>query len=202
MGIKEKMMDNMMGKMSTQEKKDMMDKMMENFFSSMTEDEKKEMMNSMMPKMMEQMMGSGSESSGDGMMNMMQSMMSGNGSMMNMMGSMMENQDSMKGMMDHSSSKSNESISTGFNPMEMCKKMMSTISQSNEIATYATPEVRQLFEDWVLQVDEEILGYIKDTASVDPDQIAEHLKISKNSVIYFLTRLAQKDKLKIKIDNL
>jgi hypothetical protein len=71
MDLKEKMMESMMGKMSTEEKKEMMESMMEKFFKNMTEDEKKEMMQSMMPKMMGQMMGGG------GMMGMMSSMMGG-----------------------------------------------------------------------------------------------------------------------------
>ena len=153
MGFKEKMMENMMGKISSEEKQ--------------------EMMNSMMPKMMENMM------CGDGPSSVRKN------SMMDMMGSMMED----KG----------ETGETGFNSMDMCKKMMSTISQSSEIATFATPEVRQLFEEWVQQVDEEIMNLIQKNDSISPDKIAQELKISKNSVIYFLSRLAQKGKISLDI---
>lgn len=89
---------------------------------------------------------------------------------------------------------------SGFNPMELMQKMMAAMTQTSEIATFATPEVRQLFEDWVQQVDEEILNHIKDGGSTDPEQIAAYLKISKNSAIYFLTRLAQKGSISIKIE--
>ena len=65
MGFKEKMMDRMMGKMSKEEKQNMMDKMMENFFADMTAEDKQKMMATMMPKMME----------GDNMMEMMPMMM-------------------------------------------------------------------------------------------------------------------------------
>lgn len=189
MGFKNKMMESMMEKMSSEERKEMMEGMMENFFSNMTKEEKQDMMNNMMPKMMEQMMG-GSQGQGGmmGMMpKMMEQMMGGKGSMMDMMGSMMGPK-SEKG-----------SAQDGFNPMDMCKKMMATISQSSEIATFATPEVRQLFEEWVQQVDEEILNLVKGESVVSPDQIAEKLKISKSSAIYFLSRLAQKGKISINI---
>lgn len=187
MGFKEKMMENMMGNMSAEEKKDMMDKMMEGFFSTMTKEEKQEMMNSMMPKMMEQMMGSDNKGS-SGMMGMMGSMMGGKGSMMDMMSSMM------------GSKSDKDSSDSGSGPMDMCKKMMSTISQSSDIATFATPEVRQMFEEWVQQVDEEILGLVKENNLITPEQVAEKLKISKNSAIYFLSRLAQKGKISININ--
>ncbi|MCX7710229.1 MAG: hypothetical protein N2484_10330 [Clostridia bacterium] len=183
MGFKEKMMEGMMGSMSSEERKEMMDKMMENFFSNMTKEEKQEMMNNMMPKMMGMMMGGSEPGAGGNMMgSMMKSMMGGGSPMMSMMGG------------------KEEVGEKGFNPMDMCKKMMSTISQSSEIATFATPEVRQMFEEWVQQVDEEILNYVNDSGSIDPEQIAAHLKISKNSVIYFLSRLAQKGKLSIKVE--
>lgn len=173
MGFKEKMMEGMMGSMTGEERKEMMDKMMNNFFSNMTKEEKQEMMNNMMPKMMGMMMGGGEQGMGSNMMgSMMKSMMSGK----------------------------HESGDSGFNPMDMCRKMMSTIAQSSEIATFATPEVRQMFEDWAQQVDEEILNYVNESGSVDPEEIAAHLKISKNSVIYFLSRLAQKGKLNIKVE--
>ncbi len=177
MGFKEKMMENMMGNMSAEEKKDMMDKMMEGFFSTMTKEERQDMMNNMMPKMMEQMMGSDSKGSDGGMMGMMSSMM---------------------GSKSEKSEKGGNDSSSG--PMDMCRKMMSTISQSSDIATFATPEVRQMFEEWVQQVDEEILALVKENNLISPEQVAEKLKISKDSAIYFLSRLAQKGKISININ--
>lgn len=185
MGLKDRMMEGMMGSMSADERKEMMDKMMDSFFSSMTKEEKQEMLKNMMPKMMEMMMGGSDKSQGQGqsqggnMMDMMRSMMGGWGSMMGFKG---------------------EQGKMGFNPMEMCEKMMSGMSRSSEIATFATPEVRQMFEEWAQQVDDEILDYVNKGGSTDPEQIANHLKISKSSAIFFLSRLAQKGNLNIKIE--
>ena len=53
MGFKDKMMDRIMGKMSKEEKEQMMDKMMKEFFADMTAEDKKKMMMEMMPQMME-----------------------------------------------------------------------------------------------------------------------------------------------------
>jgi hypothetical protein len=198
MGFKDKMMGNMMDKMTSEEKKEMMDAMMENFFSGMTSEEKQEMMNNMMPKMMEQMMGSSNTSGDNPMMKMMSSMMGGNGSMMGgspmmgMMNSMMSGSGPMMNMMGNQGEQDS-------NPMDMCKEMMKNMSRNNDIATFATPEVRQLFEDWVQQVDDEIINIIKTDNTITPEQIAEQLKISKDSVLYFLTRLAQKDKITLNI---
>ncbi len=142
MGFREKMMDGMMGRMSSQERKDMMDKMMESFFSNMTKEEKQDMMKDMMPKMMGTMMGGGE------------------------------------------------------GPMDMCQKMMGSFQETAESAKFATPEVRNLFEEWSAQIEEEIYEFIKTAGEVNPEKIAEHFKLSKDSIMYFLKKLAEKGKIK------
>jgi predicted RNA-binding protein (virulence factor B family) len=174
MGFKEKMFETMMGKMSADEKSQMMQTMMDNFFENMSTDEKKGMMNNMMPKMMSGMM----DGKGGSMMDMMKNMMGG------MMGCKSE------------TTEKNEN-ETGFNPMEMCKKMMSNIGKSTDLATYATPEVRALFEEWAEQIENEILDYIKANDNADPEKIAEKFKLSKESVNFFITKLSQKGKINI-----
>ena len=73
MGMMDKMMGMMMGKMSKEEKDQMMDKMMNKMMGECSQEEKMEMMMTMMPKMME----------GMNMMEMMPQMMS---TMMSKMG--------------------------------------------------------------------------------------------------------------------
>ena len=53
MGIMDKMMGFMVGRMSREEKEKMIGKMMDKFFGDMTVEEKKKMVAEMMPKMME-----------------------------------------------------------------------------------------------------------------------------------------------------
>jgi len=87
-----------------------------------------------------------------------------------------------------------------FMPWDMCKEMMSSIQQSHRVATLATPEVQGLFEDWVEQIEQEILSYLKDKKdAVDIKDLANHFKISKDSAYYFLTKLAQKGKIKLNV---
>lgn len=84
MGMMEKMMGFMMGKMSKEEKEGMMSKMMDKFFADMTVEDKQKMMEEMMPKMMEgvNMM--------EMMPKMMMSMMGGGEGQVGMMSKMME----------------------------------------------------------------------------------------------------------------
>lgn len=169
MGMKEKIMENMMDKMSFADKKEMMNGMMEKFFAGMTEEDKKELMKEMMGKMLGGMMGGGSESK---MAN----------PMMNMMGMMMGNKDG----------------EAGFNPMDMCKKMMAGMGQNQQADQLATPEIQTLFEEWARQMDSEVLGLIENKEETSIDNMASHLKISRESLIHFLNRLARQGKIDLK----
>jgi hypothetical protein len=87
MGMMDKMMGLMMGRMTKEQKEAMMGGMMDKFFADMTPDDKSKMMAQMMPKMME----------GVNMMEIMPQMMSsmmggaeGEGGMMGMMSKMTE----------------------------------------------------------------------------------------------------------------
>lgn len=152
------------------------EKMMESMMGKMSAEEKSTMMDQMMNQFFSNMTPEEKQDMMKDMMPKMMGQMMGSGSMMDMMGSMCCGGDS----------------SEGFNPMDMCKKMMSSINQSTELATYATPEIRGLFEEWVAQLDNEVLEFIKQAKSTNPDELAAYLKISRDSSVYLLSRLAQK----------
>jgi hypothetical protein len=186
MGLKERMADRWMENMDPQEKQKMMDSMMDNFFSKMSAEEKVKMMETMMEKFMA---GLSPEEK--------QAMM---GTMMpKMMGGMMGKGGPMREMMSKMMGRGGEE-GEGEGPWNMCQKMMASIGKSSELATFATPEVRGLFEEWAAQIEAEILQYVKESATVEADQIAARFKLSKDSANYFLTRLSQQGKISLKAE--
>jgi hypothetical protein len=88
--------------------------------------------------------------------------------------------------------------SEDFNPMDMCKKMMAGMEQNRDADQLATPEIQTLFEEWARQMDSEVLGLIQSGEKVDIDDIAAQLKITRESLLYFLTRLARQGKIDLK----
>jgi hypothetical protein len=176
MGAKEKMMNAMMGQffggMSTEEKQNMMERMMVKFMGTMSDDDRKNIMRSMMPKMMSNMMAGGSSP----MMGMMSSMMG------KMMGG-----------------KSSEGEASEM-PWDMCKKMMININRAAELASYATPELHGLFEEWLAQIEDEVKMDIENQTCVVPEELAIKYKLSKESIHFILGRLAQKEKIIIKAE--
>ena len=186
MGLKEKMGDWMMGNMKPEEKKEMMDAMMENFFSQVPPEEKQKMMEGMMTQFFS---GVSDAEKSKMMQNMMQNMMGGGGFSM---------RDMMQGMMGGR----RDTGAGGGMPWDMCQKMMSSINTSSEMASFATPEVRTLFNDWAEQIEAEMLQYIQEKQTADPAELAAHFKISQSSASFFLNRLEQRGKIHIKAEKL
>jgi hypothetical protein len=81
--------------------------------------------------------------------------------------------------------------------MQMCQQMAGAVSESASMASFATPELRALFEEWAKAVEEEILGFLKEKGSSNPSEIASKLKISEESTLFLIGKMAREKKLKI-----
>lgn len=84
---------------------------------------------------------------------------------------------------------------TKFSPADMCRRMMEAVSTTAEMTGFATPEVRSLFEDWMTQVEAEILDVVQRKGRVTATDIAQELKISEDSALYFISKLIRDKKL-------
>ena len=78
--------------------------------------------------------------------------------------------------------------------MKMCKEMTQTIERTSEMAAYATPELRGLFESWLEEVETEAIKYIDEHDSVAVSELAEALGVSMDSAIFITSRLAKRGK--------
>ncbi len=68
--------------------------------------------------------------------------------------------------------------------MPVGQQMAGAIPEATTMASFATPELRALFEEWARAVEEEILGLLKEKGTVEPSQIAAKLKISEESSFF------------------
>ena len=83
--------------------------------------------------------------------------------------------------------------------MEMSKEVLSAISHSYELATYSTPELRGLFNDWLCEIEQETLVFLKGKTKVDPKMVARHLKLERESTIFILNKLAREGKVDVQV---
>src|SRR5512135_84407 len=82
----------------------------------------------------------------------------------------------------------------GFDPAAMCQAMMTSVGKSAELAAYATPEIRTLFEEWARSVQDEVLATLKSRGPLELEALAAALKISPESALFFLSRLVREVK--------
>ncbi len=81
-----------------------------------------------------------------------------------------------------------------FSPAAMCQAMMTSVGKAAEMAAYATPEVRTLFEEWARSVEDEVLATVRTRGPIDLPALAGALKISPESALYFLGKLVREGK--------
>ena len=81
--------------------------------------------------------------------------------------------------------------------MQTGQQMAGAVTESASMASFATPELRGLFEEWAKAVEEEIVAFLREKGSSEPSEVAARLKISEESVLYFIGKMAREGRLKI-----
>ena len=89
-----------------------------------------------------------------------------------------------------------------FSPQEMCAKMTASIEKTAKLAGQANDEVQMLFEEWAEEVEKELLVIFEDNSQADNKnfdaaEIAGQLKVSEETVLFFLSRLIKDKKIKV-----
>jgi len=81
-----------------------------------------------------------------------------------------------------------------FSPAAKCQGMMTSVGKTADMAAYATPEVRNLFEEWARSVEGEVLATLKARGPLDLATLAGALKMSPESALYLLAKLVREGK--------
>ncbi len=81
--------------------------------------------------------------------------------------------------------------------MQMGQQVAGAVTESASMASFATPEVRGLFEEWARAVEEEIVELLRNKGTSEPSEIAAKLKISEESALFFIGKMAREKKVKI-----
>ncbi|HBX5361459.1 TPA: hypothetical protein MH421_27860 [Klebsiella pneumoniae] len=80
----------------------------------------------------------------------------------------------------------------------MCAEMLTTMQQTTAMATFATPELRDLFSEWLDAMAVKALTTLKETGELESAQLAQALNISPESALYLLTRMAGQGKVSLR----
>ncbi|MBI5604703.1 MAG: winged helix-turn-helix transcriptional regulator [Deltaproteobacteria bacterium] len=71
----------------------------------------------------------------------------------------------------------------------MCQSLVDKVFQSKQLKAVADPEILVLFEDWLEELEEEIIAQVRKNPSQDPAVLAEGLGLSKSGTLFLITKL-------------
>ena len=77
----------------------------------------------------------------------------------------------------------------------MCQSLVDKVFQSRQLRTVAEPEILSLFEDWLEELEEEIIKQVRKTGSDDLEELARSLGLSRAGVNFLITKLKREDRI-------
>lgn len=83
----------------------------------------------------------------------------------------------------------------GVDPKDMCQSLMDRVAQSELLAAVADPDVLVLFEDWLEELEEEIVSITHKTGSQDPAVLGKKLGVSCSGATFLIAKLKREGKL-------
>jgi predicted transcriptional regulator len=83
----------------------------------------------------------------------------------------------------------------GVDPTKMCQSLVDKVFQSKQLRTVAEPDILVLFEDWLEELEEEIINQVQKTGSDDLGELARGLGVSRAGVNFLLTKLKREERI-------
>jgi len=82
----------------------------------------------------------------------------------------------------------------GVDPANVCKGLMEKLVRSEQLKTVAHPEILSLFEDWLEELEKEVLLLSQKTNRLSPDAIATELGLSSAGANFLIAKLRKDGK--------
>ncbi len=83
----------------------------------------------------------------------------------------------------------------GIDPTQMCQSLVDKGAQSRQLMAITHPEVLALFEDWLEELEDEIIALAKRKGLPSAETLAKELRVSKRGAIFLLSKLKREKKL-------
>jgi hypothetical protein len=83
----------------------------------------------------------------------------------------------------------------GVDPTQMCQNLVEKVAQSKQLMAVTDPDVLVLFENWLEELESEVVSFVKKTGSTEPIELANELGLSRSGATFLITKLKREDKL-------
>jgi predicted transcriptional regulator len=77
----------------------------------------------------------------------------------------------------------------------MCQRLVDRVAQSRQLMAVADPELLVLFEDWLDELEHEVLSLVKRPGELNPENLAAKLGLSQRGATFLISKLQRAGKL-------
>jgi len=77
-------------------------------------------------------------------------------------------------------------------------RVFESVVRTNQLASSTTPEMQNLFEQWLTIIARELLRIVGEEGKIDPEAVAEQIGITPESVLGLALTLQRQGQIKIK----
>ena len=77
----------------------------------------------------------------------------------------------------------------------MCQRLVDRVAQSRQLMSVADPELLVLFEDWLDELEEEVISWAQTHGSLHPQDVAAQLGLSQRGATFLISKLERERKL-------
>ena len=77
----------------------------------------------------------------------------------------------------------------------MCQKLVNRVAQSRQLLAVADPELLVLFEDWLDELESEVVSLAKQHGPLSPEDLAHKLGLSDRGAHFLLSKLSRAGKI-------
>ncbi len=82
----------------------------------------------------------------------------------------------------------------GVDPTNMCQSLVQKVAQSKQLMAVAEPDILVLFENWLDELEEEVVHYLKKHPAAEAVDIASSLGLSRSGTEFLLAKLEKEGK--------
>jgi hypothetical protein len=77
----------------------------------------------------------------------------------------------------------------------MCQRLVDRVAQSRQIMAVADPEILVLFEDWLDELENEVVLLAKEHGRLSPADLARKLGLSERGATFLISKLSREGKI-------
>ena len=83
----------------------------------------------------------------------------------------------------------------GVDPTQMCQSLVEKVAQSKQLMSITDPDLLVLFEDWLEELEAEVVSLSKTRSALTTDDLASELGLSKRGAAFLMSKLQRDNKL-------